>query len=190
MTDLPRRARRSLLVLALMTSFAVSAQSTSVPDPADPASAVPAMRYESVFEEPAGAFDRYLLAAPLPWTQLYRTDGTFVPEAGAMSADEIMTSMTATTESGSHSHTGAATGSHSASDSSDSDATGVVKKLYVEEGKVKLKHGPIERLDMPGMTMVFHLKEPEMMRGLEVGDEVGFDVVVEGNTFYIVRIRR
>ncbi|NCF36542.1 MAG: hypothetical protein GWP56_09160, partial [Gammaproteobacteria bacterium] len=34
------------------------------------------------------------------------------------------------------------------------DATGVIKQIKASEGKLKIAHGPIERLGMPGMTMM------------------------------------
>lgn len=49
-----------------------------------------------------------------------------------------------------------------------------VKKIDVEQGKVTLKHGRIENLDMPGMTMVFRLADAALVADLKVGDAVLF----------------
>lgn len=53
---------------------------------------------------------------------------------------------------------------------------GLVKKLDVDRGLVTLKHGPIESMGMPDMTMIFRLANPEQMQGLKVGDHVVFRV--------------
>ena len=37
---------------------------------------------------------------------------------------------------------------------------GVVKKVDKAQGKLTLKHGPLENLEMPGMTMVFAFRTP------------------------------
>jgi Cu(I)/Ag(I) efflux system protein CusF len=52
--------------------------------------------------------------------------------------------------------------------------TGVVRKIDTENGKVTLKHSPIKNLDMPGMTMVFRVKETKLLEGLKAGDSVAF----------------
>lgn len=51
---------------------------------------------------------------------------------------------------------------------------GEVRKVDKEQGKVTLKHGRIENLDMPGMTMVFKVADPKMLDPLKVGDKVRF----------------
>ena len=74
--------------------------------------------------------------------------------------------------------------------SSTSDSRGVIKKIYADDGKVKMKHGPIEKLDMPGMTMIFYVKDSALLNELTVGNEVGFDVEFDGSTFYIIRFEQ
>ena len=65
-----------------------------------------------------------------------------------------------------------------------------MRKVDPEQGKVTLKHGPIERLEMPGMTMVFRVKDMAELDGLSPGGEVEFDVQMDGTTFYVTRIRK
>ena len=72
----------------------------------------------------------------------------------------------------------------------ETDSRGVIKKIYLDDGKVKLKHGPIDRLEMPGMTMIFYVKDPSILDGLTVGEEVGFDVEMDGTAFYIIRFEQ
>ena len=54
---------------------------------------------------------------------------------------------------------------------------GEVKKIDEAAGKVTLKHGPIKNLDMEedGMTMVFRVQDPAMLKQVKVGDKVQFE---------------
>lgn len=47
-----------------------------------------------------------------------------------------------------------------------------VRKINKDQGKVTLKHGDIKNLDMPGMTMIFKIKDPAMLNGIAPGDIV------------------
>jgi Cu/Ag efflux protein CusF len=51
---------------------------------------------------------------------------------------------------------------------------GEVRKIDRELGKVTLRHGPIQNLEMPAMTMVFKAADPKMLEGLKEGDKVRF----------------
>ena len=51
---------------------------------------------------------------------------------------------------------------------------GVVRKIDAASGKLTLRHGPIVNLDMPGMTMVFRVQSPTLLKNLKVGDAVKF----------------
>jgi Cu/Ag efflux protein CusF len=51
---------------------------------------------------------------------------------------------------------------------------GVVRKIDAPNGKITLKHGPIANLDMPGMTMVFRVQSPALLKALKPGDAVKF----------------
>lgn len=50
-----------------------------------------------------------------------------------------------------------------------------VRKVDKAQGKLTLKHGEIKKLDMPAMTMVFRVRDPKMLDGLNVGDKVRID---------------
>jgi Cu/Ag efflux protein CusF len=51
---------------------------------------------------------------------------------------------------------------------------GEVRKVDKEAGKITIKHGPLANLDMPGMTMVFRLKDPAMLDRVKEGDKIKF----------------
>ncbi len=53
---------------------------------------------------------------------------------------------------------------------------GEVRKIDLENKKITLKHGEIKNLDMPGMTMVFQVKDPAMLDTVKAGDKVKFTV--------------
>jgi Cu(I)/Ag(I) efflux system protein CusF len=53
---------------------------------------------------------------------------------------------------------------------------GQVTKIDEAAGKITLKHGPIKKLDMnEGMTMVFRVQDPAMLKRVKVGEKVRFD---------------
>ena len=51
---------------------------------------------------------------------------------------------------------------------------GEVKKVDREAKKLTIKHGPIENLKMPSMTMVFRVKDAAMLEGLAPGTHIRF----------------
>jgi Cu/Ag efflux protein CusF len=53
-------------------------------------------------------------------------------------------------------------------------ADGEVRRINRDSGKLTLRHGEIKHLDMPGMTMVFQVKEPALLDKVKVGDKVKF----------------
>jgi Cu(I)/Ag(I) efflux system protein CusF len=53
--------------------------------------------------------------------------------------------------------------------------SGEIKKVDRAQSKVTVKHGPIENLDMPSMTMVFFAPDPKVLDGLEAGQKKQFE---------------
>jgi len=51
---------------------------------------------------------------------------------------------------------------------------GQVRKVDREQGKLTIKHGPLENLGMPPMTMVFRVQDPAMLDKVAPGDNVRF----------------
>lgn len=51
---------------------------------------------------------------------------------------------------------------------------GEVRKIDKEARKITLKHGDIKNLDMPGMTMVFQVKDAALLDKVKAGDKVTF----------------
>ena len=51
---------------------------------------------------------------------------------------------------------------------------GEVRKIDKDAKKITLKHSDIKNLDMPGMTMVFQVKDVSLLDKVKVGDKVKF----------------
>ena len=51
---------------------------------------------------------------------------------------------------------------------------GEIKNVDKDSGKLTIKHGELKNLGMPGMTMVFRVKDPAMLGQVKVGDKIHF----------------
>ena len=67
---------------------------------------------------------------------------------------------------------------------------GEVRRDDAAAGKVTLRHGPLEGLDMPGMTMVFRVEDPSMIDRLKEGDRIRFVTLREGGAFTLKSFER
>ena len=65
---------------------------------------------------------------------------------------------------------------------------GEVKKIDKDAGKITIKHGPLANLDMPGMTMVFRVKDPTMLDSVKQGDKVKFRAEKAGGALTVTNI--
>ena len=63
-----------------------------------------------------------------------------------------------------------------------------VRKVDMENKKITLKHGEIKNLDMPGMTMVFQVKDPAMLNSVKAGDKVTFTAEMMGSTITVMSL--
>jgi Cu(I)/Ag(I) efflux system protein CusF len=67
-------------------------------------------------------------------------------------------------------------------------ADGEVRKIDKDAGKITLRHGEIKSLDMPGMTMVFQVKDAALLDKIKVGDKVKFRAEKSGGGFMVTVI--
>ena len=67
-------------------------------------------------------------------------------------------------------------------------ADGEIRKIDKANGKLTIRHGPLEHLDMPGMTMVFGVKEAALLEKVQVGDKVRFDAQKVEGRIVVTRI--
>ena len=64
-------------------------------------------------------------------------------------------------------------------------AEGEIRKVDMETKKITIKHGAIKNLDMPGMTMVFQVKDAAMLDKVKVGDKVRFTAEKAGGAIVV-----
>jgi len=67
-------------------------------------------------------------------------------------------------------------------------AQGKVDAVDAAAGTIKLSHGPVASVGMPGMTMSFKVDPPALLRGIAVGQEVEFDLEKRGTDYVVVKL--
>jgi Cu/Ag efflux protein CusF len=67
---------------------------------------------------------------------------------------------------------------------------GEVVKVDKAAGKVTLKHGPIKKLDMDSMTMVFRVADPSMLDKMKPGDKIEFEADRVNGAITVTRLGR
>lgn len=65
---------------------------------------------------------------------------------------------------------------------------GEIRKVDMDAKKITIKHGDIKNLDMPGMTMVFQVKDPAMLDKVKAGDKVKFKAEKSGGAIVVTEI--
>lgn len=66
---------------------------------------------------------------------------------------------------------------------------GEVRKIDLSANKITIKHGPIVHMDMPGMTMIFVVKDKAMLEKVKVGDKIRFMVTQEDGKMVVTEIQ-
>jgi Cu/Ag efflux protein CusF len=67
---------------------------------------------------------------------------------------------------------------------------GQVTKIDVQAGKITLRHGPIKKFDMDGMTMVFRVQDTGMLKQVKVGDKVRFEADKIDGQFTVIKMQK
>ena len=67
-------------------------------------------------------------------------------------------------------------------------AEGEIRKVDMDTKKITIKHGEIKNLDMPGMTMVFQVKDPAMLEKVKAGDKIRFKAEKAGGAIVVTDI--
>ena len=68
--------------------------------------------------------------------------------------------------------------------------SGEVTKINEAQGKITLKHGPIKNLDMEGMTMVFAVADPAMLKTVKPGDKISFEADRVNGRLIVTKIEK
>ena len=66
---------------------------------------------------------------------------------------------------------------------------GEIRKVDKDAKKLTIKHGVIKNLDMPGMTMVFQVKDPALLDKVKAGDKVKFRADMIGGSVVVTEIQ-
>ncbi len=66
---------------------------------------------------------------------------------------------------------------------------GEIRKVDMDNKKITIKHGEIKNLDMPGMTMVFQVKDDAMLNRVKAGDKVRFTAEKMGGAMVVTDIQ-
>ena len=67
--------------------------------------------------------------------------------------------------------------------------TGEVRKIDLSQKKITIRHEEIKSLQMPAMTMVFNLKDAQILDGLKVGDRILFVAAKEDGKYFANAIK-
>jgi Cu(I)/Ag(I) efflux system protein CusF len=67
--------------------------------------------------------------------------------------------------------------------------TGVIKAIDAKAGTLTIQHGPIPAVSWPAMTMTFKAKPATLLKGLKVGETIGFDTTVRGMDADVTAVR-
>jgi Cu/Ag efflux protein CusF len=57
-------------------------------------------------------------------------------------------------------------------------------------GRLTVRHGPIQSLDMPAMTMVFRVADPGLLDRVNVGDKIRFQAEKRDGALVITELKR
>ncbi|HLG82669.1 MAG TPA: copper-binding protein [Bradyrhizobium sp.] len=73
----------------------------------------------------------------------------------------------------------------------DATITGEVRKIDTGAGRITLKHGPAPSLGMDeGMTMVYRVKDPALLKQLKVGDKVQFEAESADGVYTVTKLQK
>jgi len=64
-------------------------------------------------------------------------------------------------------------------------ADGEVRKVDKDAKRLTIRHGPIENIGMPPMTMVFQVKDAAMLDKVKAGDKIKFAVEQGGGALIV-----
>jgi Cu/Ag efflux protein CusF len=71
----------------------------------------------------------------------------------------------------------------------EASSSGEVRRVDAAAGKVAIKHGAISDLDLPAMTLVYHV-DPSLLKGIKPGDKVSFTAKRDGGNYVVTEIKK
>ena len=67
-------------------------------------------------------------------------------------------------------------------------AEGEIRRVDRDARKLTIRHGPIQNLDMPAMTMVFQVSDPALLDRVKAGDMVRFTADKIGGAYTVTQL--
>jgi Cu(I)/Ag(I) efflux system periplasmic protein CusF len=74
-------------------------------------------------------------------------------------------------------------------DDPDTLSEGVVQKADKDTGKLTIKHGPLNNLGMPAMTMAFKVQDPAMLDQVKAGEQIRFRAERANGSLVITKLQ-
>jgi Cu/Ag efflux protein CusF len=65
---------------------------------------------------------------------------------------------------------------------------GEVRRVDKDAKKLTIRHGPLQNLDMPPMTMVFQVQDAAMLDNVKPGDKIKFAADKIGGAYTVTKI--
>ncbi len=71
----------------------------------------------------------------------------------------------------------------------EAQASGEVRRVDAAAGKITIRHGAISDLDLPAMTLVYHIA-PALLKDIKPGDKVKFTAKREAGQYVVTEISK
>lgn len=71
----------------------------------------------------------------------------------------------------------------------EAQASGEVRRVSSDQGRITIKHGAIPDLDLPAMSLVYHA-DAALLQSIQPGDKVSFTAQREGDRYIITKISK
>jgi len=71
----------------------------------------------------------------------------------------------------------------------EAQASGEVRRVNIDEGKITIKHGAIPGLELPAMSLVYRA-DSSLLRGIQPGDKITFSAKREGTQYVVTKISK
>jgi Cu(I)/Ag(I) efflux system protein CusF len=168
-----------------VSASALAAEMASMPDPLDASAPVAAPRYENVLPSDSDRAQNNTDAERAPRRTGFDANGRFTSTPALLTAPVDKNHEAA--------HAGQSPASSQITPpmaAMASDARGIIKSIDRKRARIKLKHGPINKFDMPGMTMLFRVKDLKLLEQVAKGDEVGVTVEMDRGAMYITGFQK
>src|SRR5690606_30013943 len=71
----------------------------------------------------------------------------------------------------------------------EAQASGEVRRVHADQGKITIKHGVISEPALPAMSLVYRA-DPSLLRGIQPGDKIAFTAKRDGKRYVVTKISK